>query len=93
MFEVQLVNSTAIRLIAFRDDVLRVVFRSGAAYDYPEVDRSVFEELCSAESVGTQFQLVRNAYGHQRLDAQTTQQFLLAVLEANTDSRLMVEAA
>jgi hypothetical protein len=93
MFEVQLVNSTAIRLVAFRDGVLRIVFRSGSAYDYSGVERGVFEELCDAESVGTRFQSVRKAYSYRRLDSQTTQQFLLAVLEANANSRLMVEAA
>ncbi|MCC5644770.1 KTSC domain-containing protein [Nostoc sp. CHAB 5824] len=94
MFEVQLVNSTAIRLIAFRQDgTLRIVFRSGTAYDYSGVERSVFDELCDVESVGSRFQSIRNAYTHQRLSNSTTQDFLFAVLQANTGSRLMVPAA
>jgi KTSC domain len=93
MFEVQLVNSTAIRLVAFNSGTLRIIFRSGSAYDYTGISRELFEQLATAESVGTEFQSIRNAYTHQRLDGQTTQQFLLAVLEANADSRLMVEAA
>ncbi|EHC08333.1 hypothetical protein FJSC11DRAFT_4620 [Fischerella thermalis JSC-11] len=90
MFEVKIVNSTAIRLVAFRDDVLRVVFRSGSAYDYSGVSREVFEQLCSAESVGTQFQSIRNAYQFNRLEPSRVQNFLMAVLEASQGDRLMV---
>jgi hypothetical protein len=89
-FEVQLVNSTAIRLIGFSGDTLRVIFRSGSAYDYSGVSREVFENLASAESVGTQFQSIRNAYEFNRLESNRVQNFLMAVLEASQGDRLMV---
>jgi hypothetical protein len=93
MFEVQLVNSTAIRLVALKENTLRIIFRSGSAYDYLNVSREVFESLCNAESVGTEFQLVRNAYQYERLEAAKVQNFLFAVLESQSNERLMIAEA
>lgn len=90
MFEVQLVNFTAIRLVAFNGSTLRIIFRGGSAYDYSEVSNEVFEGLASAESVGTQFQLIRNAYKFNRVEPLRVQNFLMAVLEASHSERLMV---
>ncbi|MEH2138558.1 KTSC domain-containing protein [Nostoc sp.] len=90
LFEVQLVNSTAIRLVAFSENTLRVIFRSGSAYDYSGVSREVFEQLASAESVGTQFQSIRNAYQFTRIESSRVQNFLMAVLEASLGDRLIV---
>ncbi len=93
IFEVQLVNSTAIRLIGFSENTLRIIFRSGSAYDYSGVTREVFEKLAIAESVGTQFQIIRNAYPFSRLENSRVQNFLMAVLEASQCDRLMVAEA
>jgi hypothetical protein len=90
-FEVQFVNSTAIRLIAYSENTLRILFRSGLAYDYTNVNRQVFEELCAAESVGAEFQKIRNAYPYTRISIKDSQDFLICVVKQATQDRLLIE--
>lgn len=94
MFEVQLVNSTAIRLISYNaeSNTLRIIFRNGSAYDYANVSQSVFEELACAESVGRFFSQIRNTLKYRRLQPIEAQDFLLRVLEAAQDQRIHVAA-
>lgn len=90
-FEVQIVNSTAIRLVAYSDNTLRILFRSGSAYDYSGVNKEIFENLCNADSVGTEFQKIRNTYQFKKLNPTKAQDFLLSVIANNQQQRLVIE--
>lgn len=61
------VKSSNVHAIGWEDTgVLRVVFRSGAIYEYVGVEERVFGELLQAESVGKTFnKLVRGAYSYR----------------------------
>ncbi len=93
-FEGLFVNSTAIRLVGYQAEtnVLRVVFRSGFGYDYQNVPREVFESLIAAESVGQQFQAIRNTFLYNRLSNAQAQDFLCSAIAASSDQRLMIAA-
>lgn len=90
-FEVQFVNSTAIRLIAYSENTLRIIFHTGIAYDYTGVDRQVFENLCSAKSVGVEFNKIRNNYTYERISIKDSQKFLVSTVTQAIKSRLTVE--
>ena len=92
MFEVQLVNSTAIRLIAFSETVntLRIIFRNGSAYDYANFPSQLYSELLEAESVGQFFGLIRRTYIGERINPTHATDFLLRVLEASQGQRLLI---
>ena len=52
MIELIAVNSSAIRAIGWAGGVLRVVFVSGRAYDFPGVPFSVYVAFMNATSKG-----------------------------------------
>lgn len=84
-FTTRLVNSTAIRAIAYCEphELLRIVFRSGAVYDYSEVAPEVYQNLQEAESIGRYFgQHVRNSFTSERLEATRGQDFIFNAMEA-----------
>lgn len=94
-FQVQLVNSTAIRLVAYNVDAnqLRVIFRSGIAYDYFNVPCEIYAELTEAESVGQYFNtVIRRTYIGERLAENIASDFLFRVLEAAQGQQLLVAA-
>lgn len=96
-FEIQLINSESITLLGFRDDnTLRILFDDDIAYDYFDVPKTLFEELCTAygKSAVVSFRSVLSPYGYQCLDDKVVDNFLLAIFEsnANVKSRLIIEA-
>ena len=95
VFEAALVNSTAIRLIGYNQEAntLRIIFRSGSGYDYSNVPVEVFEELVEAESIGTQFQVIRATYQFERLSRSQVQDFLVAAIAQSARLQIEVEAA
>ena len=54
MFETVKVDSTAIEQVSYDKEtqVLRIMFKRGAEYDYPNVPAYEFKALVSAPSVG-----------------------------------------
>lgn len=53
--EMQPVKSSNIAAIGHEGDELRVEFKNGNTYRFPEVSREEFDALVSAESVGKAF--------------------------------------
>lgn len=65
--EMHEVESSNLEAVGFREDTLVVKFKKGAVYSYNGVDRSVFEDLLNAESVGKFFNAnVRKAFPYKR---------------------------
>lgn len=92
MFQVAMVNSTAIAAVAYNSSerVLRIIFRrDNAGYDYPDIDEEVFELLATAASVGHNFQGVRSLPSEKVPQAEVTA-FLMRCLQQT--NRLFIEA-
>lgn len=92
MFTVQMVNSTAIKLVAYNysERILRVVFRNNRGYDFEGVDEEIFEWLANAESVGTEFQkLGLRSLPCVRLSCDEVMDFLIEVVRQS--DRVLVQ--
>ena len=93
-FTAAFVTSSAIEFIAFNSNngVLRVMFTSGVMYDYTGCTMSDFENLATAESVGREFQWIRNTCNYLRVEAAQAARFLTALARAKTSGFISVEA-
>jgi len=63
------VNSSNIKQIGYdmKKRVLRIIFHSGAVYDYTDVDQNVYSDFISAPSIGKYFSVrIKNAYPYVR---------------------------
>jgi hypothetical protein len=57
------VTSTNIQSIGYEDTDLEVTFKGGSTYRYSKVPKSVYDELMSAESIGSYFaKNIKNNY-------------------------------
>ena len=66
----EVLNSTVIMMIGynFNTRTMRLIFRSGAVYDYANVDALLVLELIEAQSVGSLFnRFIRGDFPYQRV--------------------------
>lgn len=94
IFEISFVNSTSVMLIGYDEKscTLRVIYNSGAAYDYRNVTSLTFEALVNATSVGKLLnELKKTALDdYTRLSKEDTQRFTFDCLRAVKGNRVFV---
>lgn len=90
-WEIRVVNSTAIEVIAFNHDTgtMRIIFRGLTGYDYPHTSEAEFLRLANSDSVGRSFQPIRSQR-YIRLPREATTAFYRAAIEANARTRVML---
>jgi len=68
--EVTKVTSSNIDAIGYdpTQRILKIVFRSGAIYDYYDVDPEIYNSLMNATSIGKEFNsTIRNSYNYEKV--------------------------
>ena len=78
------VNSTAIRFVAYDipTATLRIIFQSGAGYDYINVPPHEYQGLVSSTSVGVYFgKHIRNWYYHNPVNDKEVAAFALSLAQ------------
>jgi hypothetical protein len=62
-------DSSMIKRIAYKDNILYVTFNNDSVYEYYNVDKQIFYNLHIAESVGKYFcKNIKNIYEYKKLD-------------------------
>ena len=68
--ELRTVNSSNLKQVGYdkKGKVLRVIFTSGACYDYYSVDEQMFRHLIQSPSVGKFFhRYIKNSYKYSKI--------------------------